>query len=51
MVTPEEIARAMAVHSVEDEPRRGRDDDEARQVLVDETTVQPARNDGEQLPD
>jgi hypothetical protein len=39
MVTPEEIARAMAVHSVGDEPRRSTQGD--TEVLVDEEPVNP----------
>jgi hypothetical protein len=38
MVTPEEIARAMAVHSNEDQPRRAKDSDE-QDVVIDDKQV------------
>lgn len=42
MVTPEEIAQAMAVHSVDDRTRSSGDADETHMVMTGDGTLQPA---------
>lgn len=47
MVTPEEIAQAMAVHSVDDRTRSSGDADETEMVMTGDGTLQPAEDTSE----